>query len=129
MRYLNKEELKIATRFLYLSMAIKVIEQDLEHVSSGPFKIKEPYLALLNKMLYLAMSERKNLRFKMREQAIKVVHLNKNDSFSTYSFIAGKREETRNYFNPAIRKQVVLIFEEVMIEAGRQVQTYVSSHH
>jgi len=127
MRSLNREELVIASRFLYLSMAITVIKRDLTEIQNGSFKIKEPYLVLLEKMLYLATLERKELRFNMRKQSIKVYLLNKDESFSTYLFIAGKREEKRFYFNPAIRKQVVPILNDLMIKAAAQVQVSESS--
>lgn len=128
MRSLNRDELNIASRFLYLSMAITVIKRDLTEVQNGSFKIKEPYLILLEKMLYLAAIERKELRINMRKQSIKVYLLNKNESFSTYLFTAGNREEKRFYFNPAIRKQVVPILNELMTKAAVQVQDSASSN-
>lgn len=128
MRSLNRDELNIASRFLYLSMAITVIKKDLTEVQNGSFKIKEPYLILLEKMLYLAAVERKELRINMRKQSIKVYLLNKNESFSTYLFTAGNREEKRFYFNPAIRKQVVPILNELMTKAAVQVQDSASSN-
>ncbi|HIS27922.1 MAG TPA: hypothetical protein IAA78_00540 [Candidatus Avamphibacillus intestinigallinarum] len=128
MRSLNRDELNIASRFLYLSMAITVIKKDLTEVQNGSFKIKEPYLILLEKMLYLAAIERKELRINMRKQSIKVYLLNKNESFSTYLFTAGNREEKRFYFNPAIRKQVVPILNELMTKAAVQVQDSASSN-
>ena len=128
MRSLNRDELNIASRFLYLSMAITVIKKDLTEVQNGSFKIKEPYLILLEKMLYLAAVERKELRMNMRKQSIKVYLLTKNENFSTYLFIAGNREEKRFYFNPAIRKQVVPILNELMTKAAVQVQDSASSN-
>ena len=109
-------------------MAITVIKKDLTEVQNGSFKIKEPYLILLEKMLYLAAIERKELRINMRKQSIKVYLLNKNESFSTYLFTAGNREEKRFYFNPAIRKQVVPILNELMTKAAVQVQDSASSN-
>lgn len=88
MRYLNEEELNIASRYLFLSMAIIVIEKDIQHVEKGPFKIKEPYLKLLYKMDSIAKNERRQLRKKMHDQNIKVVLKDKDDTFSTYLFLA-----------------------------------------
>src|SRR5699024_2858423 len=51
MRYLSEDELKLATRFLFLSMAIIVMEKDIQHIQRGAFKIKEPYTELLGKMI------------------------------------------------------------------------------
>ncbi|CDQ40685.1 MULTISPECIES: hypothetical protein [Virgibacillus] len=114
MRYLNEEEFTIASRFLFLSMAMVVIQQDIQHIQNGGFKIKEPYMELLKKMETEALNERRSLRKTMQTMQLKVVTLEKNDSFSSYLFLCRGREEKRNYFNPAIRKKVQLIIRELM---------------
>ncbi|MEN1970232.1 hypothetical protein WMZ97_19445 [Lentibacillus sp. N15] len=128
MRYLNDEELAVASRFLFLSMALLVMQQDIRTIESGAFKIKEPYLKLLEKMIAEATNERHMLRDTMRKKAIKVVILNKNDSFSSYLFLCQGREETRNYFNPAIRKKVEAIVQEFMLKALPLFQPHASAN-
>lgn len=124
MRYLSEEELAIATRFLFISMAITVLEQDMKHMQDGPFKIKEPYLELLEQMLAAAKTERKQLRKSMQDQKIRISPLNRNESFTSYLFIAGRREEQRNYFNPAIRKHVEAIIRELMLKDRPSVHSH-----
>lgn len=120
MRYLNEEELNIASRYLFLSMAIIVIEKDIQHVEKGPFKIKEPYLKLLYKMDSIAKNERRQLRKKMHDQNIKVVLKDKDDTFSTYLFLARGYEEEKRYFNPIIRKRVEDLLDELMLQAQKE---------
>ncbi|ALX48681.1 hypothetical protein [Lentibacillus amyloliquefaciens] len=127
MRYLNDEELQPASRFLFLSMAIVVIQQDLQTIEQGRFKIKEPYTKLLEKMHSDAVNERKELRKTMRDKKIQVMALNKNDSFSSYLFLCRGREEKRNYFNPAIRKKVEAIIQELMRKALQPHPDYASA--
>lgn len=117
MRCMNEDELQLASRFLFLSMAMVVIQQDLQHIQTGAFKIKEPYKDLLEKMYSEASSERKQLRKKMADQKMQVLTLNKNDSFSSFLFLCNGREEKRNYFNPAIRKKVEIIMQELIQKA------------
>lgn len=120
MRYLTDEASQEAARFLFLSMAIVVIKQDIQHIENGKFKIKEPYLNLLRTMESEAVTERKNLRKTMEDHRIQVVRLNKNDSFSSFLFLCQGKEEKRNYFNPAIRKKVEGIINELMARALQQ---------
>lgn len=117
MRYLTEMELKVASRFLFLSMAIVVIKQDVKHVQNGAFKIKDPYINLLNQMISEATNERRKLRKMMEDKKIQVVSLGKNDTFSSYLFVCQGREEKRNYFNPAIRKKVEAIIQEFVQKA------------
>ena len=118
MRYLTIEEYQLASRFLFLSMAITVIQRDLAIIERGAgLKIKEPYLVLLKKMENEAMLERQQLRKYMFDQKLKVVPLERNDTFTAYLFICRNKEEQRNYFNPAIRKKVEHILEELMLKS------------
>ncbi|QKY68530.1 hypothetical protein [Lentibacillus sp. CBA3610] len=127
MRYLNDDELQLASRFLFLSMAMVVIQQDIQNIRQGTFKIKEPYIKLLEKMNTEAANERKELRKAMKDKKIQVVTLNKNDSFSSYLFVCRGREEKRNYFNPAIRKKVETIMRELMQKALPPYPNYASA--
>lgn len=117
MRYLTDEELQVATRFLFLSMAMVVIKQDMQHIRTGAFKIKGPYTELLEKMESEATDERRQLRKTMADKHLKVITLNTNDSFSSFLFACQGREEKRNYFNPAIRNKVEAIVQELMYKA------------
>ncbi|MFC2949964.1 hypothetical protein [Virgibacillus sediminis] len=128
MRYLSEEEFQLAARFLFLSMAIVVIRQDTGHIQNGPFKIKGPYLKLLQDMEKAAVEERRRLRQEMNKQSIRVVRLNRNDSFSTFLFISGGHEEKRNYFNPAIRMKVEAIVQELMAAALQPDQPHASAN-
>ncbi|WP_026905691.1 hypothetical protein [Paucisalibacillus globulus] len=122
MRYLTDEELELASRFLFLSMAIVVVQQDIQNIQKGSFKIKEPYIQLLEKMNTNALAERRQLRVKMENKKLRVMLINKNDSFSSYLFYCKGKEEKRNYFNPAIRKKVEEIVQEIMWKALSQNQ-------
>jgi hypothetical protein len=124
MRYLTDEELRVASRFLFLSMAIVVIQQDIQNIQKGAFKIKEPYIQLLEKMNANALAERRQLRTTMEKKKLRVMLINKNDSFSSYLFFCKGKEEKRNYFNPAIRKKVEEIVQEIMLKALSQDQAY-----
>lgn len=128
MRYLSEQEMDIATRFLFLSMAVTVMEQDIRFVENGRFKIKEPYIEVLEMLIARAKAERKSLRKTMQDRKIRISTLNKNDSFTSYLFIAGRKEEQRNYFNPAIRKHVENIIRE-LIARGIQTAEINSANH
>lgn len=114
MRYLNKEELTIASRFLFLSMTIIVIQQDIHRFQESELKLKDAYIGVLKNMEEKALQERRHLRKVMLQKQIKVMKLDRNDSFSSYLFLCQGREEKRNYFNPAIRQKVKAIFLELM---------------
>lgn len=118
MRYLNEQEWKLASRFLFLSMALTVIKHDLAKMEQlSPFKINEPYIAILKGIEKTATEERRDLRKEMYREKIQVTMLEKSDSFTSYLFVCKGKEEKRNYFNPAIRKKVKHILEDLLTHA------------
>ncbi|WP_112180110.1 MULTISPECIES: hypothetical protein [Paraliobacillus] len=115
MRYLHDSEYALGSRFLFLSMAIVVIQKDLVQIEKEKgFKIKEPYLELLQRMEKRAVAERQQLRKYMVQKKLQVIALEKTDTFSSYLYLCQGREEKRNYFNPTIRKNVEKIIRELM---------------
>lgn len=121
MRYLNNEELQLASHFIFLSMAIIVLEQDVQHIQNGKFKIKEFYLDMLERMISEALNERKLLRRKMKRRNIQAVMIEKNELFSSFLFLSQGREEKRNYFNPAIKKKVKIIIQGLLISSQKDL--------
>ncbi|MFP7494820.1 hypothetical protein SFC66_13620 [Terribacillus saccharophilus] len=117
MRCLSESEYKLGSRFLFLSMAIVVLQQDIRIVEKGEHKIKAYLLHNLQSMEKTAMEERRQLRIKLRQQNMKIVTAEKNDTFTTFLFITKECEEKRNYFNPAIRNKV----EEILMELTQKV--------
>ncbi len=117
MRELPEEELQSATRFVFLSMAIVVMEQDMKHIEAGGFKIKEPYLGLLAEMNDHAENERRQLRTRLKKQNFRIIPIDKDDASSSFLFCCGTKEAKRNYFNPAIRKRVEAIIQEMLTKA------------
>lgn len=120
MRYLNKHEWNLASRFLFLSMTLTVIRHDLGKLEQdSPFKITEPYMQLLQQMEQQAMVEREDLIKEMNKEELQVQVLphSRDMSFTSYLFICKGKEEKRNYFNPAIRRKVSYIFEELLAHA------------
>src|SRR5699024_10516304 len=65
--YLTDEEIQVASRFLFLSMAIVVIQLDVQNIKEGAFKIKKPYIEFLNNMATVAINKRKQLQKVMKD--------------------------------------------------------------
>ncbi|WP_163579988.1 hypothetical protein [Gracilibacillus saliphilus] len=114
MRYITDEEFKIASRFLFFSMAIEVIQKDLDTLRSNTiFKINKPYIKLLESIEKKAIEERRELKQQMNMKHLNVLQTGKDDMFTEYIFYSKRKEEKRHYFNPAIRKKVLVIIEEL----------------
>ncbi len=108
------QEQEIAIKFLFLGMAKDVIQLDIKNIKNGPFKIKEPYIDLLEKMHTMATNKRRDLHKIMWDKRIRIIFSEKEDMFYKYKLIYHGREEILPYNSYAIRKHVKEILEELM---------------
>lgn len=112
-----KNEIKgtdIASRLIFISMAMTVIQQDIIHIQNGPFKIKEPYIDQLERMHTTASNECRDLKKEMWDKRISFVLMGRRKGSTEYKFIVNGKERTRAYNNHIIKKNVKEILEELM---------------
>lgn len=114
---------KIASSFLFLTMAIKVLELDKKHILIGEFKIKAPYISFINTLISTAIKERKKLRETMKREDIKVNFLYREGNFTYYEFIINQSKTVKCYFNPIIKKEVEKIISKLMLKVHKNKQS------
>jgi len=107
------EKMQIASRFLFISMAIRTLELDLQQIQHGHFKIKELYTEKIEEMISKAIKERRDLKSTMYHDKIQVNLLAREGSFSTYQYILGGNEMEVPFNNMVIRKNVEQILREL----------------
>lgn len=81
---MNYEE--IAYKYLYIDLAIKNLERDLKLIHTGPFKIKEPYIMLVEKIISKAIQERKKIKQIMFKHNIRIHQIGKLHDIVIYEF-------------------------------------------
>jgi|SRR5690625_3810563 len=109
-----KDKLDLATSYLFLNMAIKVLELDKQLILNGAFKIKEPYITLINSLISKAIVQRRYFKKSMNENKVHVNFLYREGDFSYYEFIINKSKTVKCYFNPIIKKEVKKIIDELI---------------
>src|SRR5699024_9205516 len=77
-----QSDLDIASHYLFVDLAIKNLEMDLQHVKNGPFKIKKPYIEFIEKMISNAINERRELKKLMYQRKIRVQFLYRQGDYS-----------------------------------------------
>src|SRR5699024_3960424 len=106
--------MQIASRFLFLSMAIQSLELDRKQIEYGNIKIKEPYIEKIEEMTSKAVKERRELRSTMYKDRIQIHLLNREASFTTYQYILGKNEMEIPFNNMVIRQNVEKILLKLL---------------
>jgi hypothetical protein len=91
---------------IYLPMVLTILERDRESVEKGPFKLKRPYVNMIDQAVKEAQKEFKNTRLYLRQHNMKVIRGNRDDTFTEYVFFYGGYEEHRRYLNVRLRNRV-----------------------
>jgi len=96
----------IMEQAIYLPMVITILNRDLAIVTSCPFKLKQPYLDLIEETMKFIQKELKEVKQYMRQQKLKVERVSHDEAFTGFLFLYKGYEEQHNYFNPRIRNKV-----------------------
>jgi len=100
------ESLPYFEKMIYLPMVLTILERDREIVEKGPFKLKRPYVSIIEQAVKEAQRELKGTKLYLRQHNMKVLRGNHDDTFTEYVFFHGGYEEHRRYLNVRLRNRV-----------------------
>ncbi|WP_174730680.1 hypothetical protein [Mesobacillus harenae] len=106
MTRIPENERNIMEQAIYLPMVLTVLNRDRLIVEKSPFKLKEPYLELIEETMKVIQKELHEAKLFMRQNKLRVEELKRDESFTMYLFLFKGYEEQHNYFNPRIRNKV-----------------------
>ncbi|MDF1507370.1 hypothetical protein PZE06_04140 [Robertmurraya sp. DFI.2.37] len=111
MTRIPEEERDIIEKAIYLPMVLTILNRDLELINQGPFKLKQPYINLIEKSMKTIQLELAQIKKYMKQNNLKVFELKRDEAFTMYTFLYKGYEEQHNYFNPRIRNKVQELLE------------------
>lgn len=92
-------------RMIYLPMVLIILEKDRKIVENGEFKLKRPYIKLVDEVIKTAQAELREARNYLQRRNIKVIRGKVDDTFTEYVFLHGGYEEQRRYLNVRLRNR------------------------
>ncbi|MBM7694011.1 hypothetical protein JOC77_003455 [Peribacillus deserti] len=110
MTRIPEEDRDIIENEIYLPMVLTILNRDLHVFGQSPFKLKRPYLDLVEETMKIVQTDLKKTRLYLRKENIKVSEIKRDEAFTMYLFMYKGYEEHHNYFNPRLRNKV----EELM---------------
>ena len=90
---------------IYLPMIITILERDRETIEISPFKLKGPYINIVENTLKLARVKLKETTTYAQNKNLKLIKKGKDGTFTEYLFIHGGHEDTRRYLNVRLRNR------------------------
>lgn len=106
MTRIPEDDRDVIEQAIYLPMVLTVLERDRLIFEQLPFKLKQPYLNLIENTIKAVQADYKIVKEKMRKEQMKVQEIDRDRDFTNYAFLYKGFEEHHNYFNPALRNRV-----------------------
>lgn len=101
----------IIEQAIYLPMVLTVLNKDLMIISNSTFKLKQPYLNLIEETMKAIQKELAEVKRYMKRNNLKVFEAKRDEAFTMFTFLYKGYEEHHNYFNPRIRNKVQDLLE------------------
>lgn len=114
------EDRDIIEKAIYLPMLLTILNKDLVIINNSPFKLKQPYLNLIEKTMKAVQIELTQVKRYMNKNNLKVYEKNRDEAFTMYTFFYKGYEEHHNYFNPRIRNKVQELLDYYLFNQNRK---------
>lgn len=111
MTRIPEEERDLMEKAIYLPMVITILNRDLTVIDKSPFKLKKPYLLLVEETLKIIQREMAEVKRSMKQKQLKVEEIHRDEAFTMFMFLYKGFEEHHNYFNPRIRNKCQELLE------------------
>ncbi|MBS4188808.1 hypothetical protein KHA94_01060 [Bacillus sp. FJAT-49705] len=111
MTRIPEKDRNIIEQAIYLPMVLTILNRDLIVINKSPFKLKQPYLNLIEETLKIVQKELADVKRYMNRNKFKVEELKRDEAFTMFMFLYKGYEEHHNYFNPRIRNKVQELLE------------------
>ena len=99
---------------IYLPMLLTIVNQDLECVQHGEFKLKEPYIHLLEEVRIQIEKDLEDTKRQFKKQNMKLKRGKKDKLFTEFYFYYNETLELRRYSNIRLRNQSEFLLKQYL---------------
>jgi hypothetical protein len=95
-QYGSEEERSLIEKFVMYPILLTVFNRDLQIINGSPFKLRQPYVALVEQIMNQISKDLYDVRIELRKRRIKVMDAQREGDITEYEiFIRGYREIMR----------------------------------
>ncbi|WP_445486595.1 hypothetical protein [Niallia sp. 03133] len=106
MTRIPEKDRHIMEQAIYLPMLLTILNRDLLVIKNSSFKLKQPYIELVEITMKTIQSELHKTKNYMKSHNMKIQETKRDDAFTMFLFLYNGYEEYHNYFNPRLRNKV-----------------------
>ena len=101
-------------------MVISVLEKDRGEIEIGAFKLKKPYVDIIEAALKTARIDMKETSVYLKRNKMKVIKRLNDGTFTEYLFMHDGYEESRRYLNIRLRNRTEELISIYFTRSGKQ---------
>ena len=110
--YIPNDAMHYIEKMIYLPMLLIVLEQDYMLLEDGAFKLKRPYLSLIEEARQQIESDLEITKAYLKENHIRVVRGKRDELFTEYHFHFAGVLDCRRYSNIRLRNYSEQLLKE-----------------
>lgn len=105
---ITTEQKNIAAEYIYLTLLLNDLEQDIETFKKVQVKLHEPYISLLDSIIRRVLKDIASVKKQMNDHNIKVVFPKEkgNEDFWYYEYFVNGYKSEFHYLDAALRNHV-----------------------
>ncbi|AXH98389.1 hypothetical protein DV702_00915 [Sporosarcina sp. PTS2304] len=120
MPFLPNEALPYMENYIYLPMLLTILERDRSILEKIPFKLKDPYLYLVDETMNAITVDLQKTAEYLRQHHMKVIRRSTDELFTEYLFLHNGYEDTRRYLNVRLRNRTEELLHQYLRKLERQ---------
>ncbi len=105
MHLIPAEALPYFENMIYLPMLLIILEKDRDSFEKGPFKLKGPYVKLVDEATRAVRVELRETTIYLRRHNMKVIRNKTDTTFTEYVFVHGDNKDHRRFLNIRLRNR------------------------
>ncbi|ARF15048.1 hypothetical protein CSV80_16640 [Sporosarcina sp. P12(2017)] len=99
------EAMPYLENYIYLPMLLTIMERDRQLLEKVPFKLKSPYLNLLDETMNTVSADLQTTSLYLRKHKMKVIRHSTDELFTEYVFLHDGYQDMRRYLNVRLRNR------------------------
>ncbi|PIC79879.1 hypothetical protein CSV75_07835 [Sporosarcina sp. P18a] len=99
------EAMPYLENYIYLPMLLTIMERDRRLLEEVPFKLKSPYLNLLDETMNTVSADLRTTALYLQKHKMRVIRHSTDELFTEYVFLHDGYQDMRRYLNVRLRNR------------------------
>jgi len=109
--FISNDDYQLIEQSIYLPLVLTILHKDKQLIEQAPFKIKEPYLHIIENALTKVENDLYQLKIKLKQNQITITKKGTNEAFSLYEFNIKGQTQDHSFYHPVMKNKTAELLE------------------